>query len=89
MKYTITFRNIEHTEALDENIRRKGKKLEKFFSEPAEMQWTCWVENHDQFAEIKLVHKGKNLVAKAHSLDLYKSMDMAVEKLTNQIAHQH
>ena len=84
MKCDITFRNLEHTEALDDKIRQKSEKLSKFFGGNPEVNWVCWVQKDEQFAEVKL-HDGKNhFQALASSDNLYKTIDLAIEKLQNQ-----
>ncbi|WP_127715847.1 HPF/RaiA family ribosome-associated protein [Halobacteriovorax sp. HLS] len=89
MKCTISFRNLEHTDALDQKINEKSKKLEKFLGPDAKVEWVCWVENSDQFAEVK-VNDGKNkFIAKANSNSLYSSLDLVLGKITSQIGHKH
>ena len=89
MKCTISFRNLEHTPALDQKINEKSKKLEKYLGPDAKVEWVCWVENADQFAEVK-VNDGKNkFVAKANSESLYSSLDLVLGKITSQISHKH
>ena len=89
MKCTITFRNLEHTNSLDQKIKEKSKKVNMHLGNNAEIEWVCWVEDKSQIAEVK-VHDGRrNFLAKAESNSLYKTMDQVINKLTNQIAHQH
>lgn len=89
MKCTISFRNIEHTPALDEKIRQKSEKLKKYLTSNAEVNWVCWVENSDQIAELKIHDKKNDFIAKASSDDLYKSLDLVITKISNQIQHLH
>ena len=89
MKYTISFKNLEHTEALDSKIKEKSNKLQKHLQEDAEINWTCWTEHDSQYAEVK-VHDGKNNYrVKADSDNLYKTLDIVLNKLENQISHKH
>lgn len=89
MKCSITFKNFEHTEALDEKIREKSDKLTRLLGNEATINWTCWIEKNDHVAEVKLKNKSDLFVAKAESDSLYKTMDLIIEKLNNQIAHKH
>ncbi|MDD0853428.1 ribosome-associated translation inhibitor RaiA [Halobacteriovorax sp. GB3] len=89
MKYTISFRNLEHTPSLDEMIKQKSEKLKKFLTASAELEWVCWVEDNDQVAELKVHDKKDNFIAKAKSEDLYKTMDLVINKMSNQISHKH
>jgi len=89
MKTNITFRNLEHTEALDDKIKSKTQKLQKFLKEDCEVSWTCWIEKDTQYAEVKVKSGKDNYIAKADSDDLYKTMDLVLSKIENQISHKH
>lgn len=85
MNVTISFRNIEHTPALDELINSKSQKFSKWFSSAADVKWTCWVEGHNQICEVKITDHNKEHFAKADSDDLYKSIDIVISKIQNQL----
>lgn len=87
MKCTISFKNIDHTTSLDEKITEKSKKLQKYLGPSADLKWVCWVENNDQFAELKVVDGKSSFIAKANSDSLYSSLDLVLSKITNQISH--
>lgn len=89
MKCSITFKNFEHTEALDQKIREKSEKLTKFLGHEASISWICWIEKNEHIAEAKLKNKSDLFIAKAESDSLYKTMDLIIDKLNNQIAHKH
>lgn len=89
MKTNITFRNLEHTPSLDEKIKEKSQKLQKFLKEDCEVSWTCWTEKDNQFAEVKIKSGKDNFIAKADSDNLYKTLDIVISKLENQISHKH
>ena len=85
MTINITFRHMEHTEALDSMIREKSEKFSKWFGPNVDVKWTCWTEGTDQCSEV-VVHSGhQEYFAKAHAEDLYKSFDMVVHKIQNQM----
>lgn len=86
MNITISFRNMEHTEALDELINSKSQKFSKWFSTSADVKWTCWVEGQQQISEVKILDQNKEHFAKAESNDLYKSIDLVIQKIQNQIS---
>ncbi|OUR97104.1 hypothetical protein A9Q84_12300 [Halobacteriovorax marinus] len=88
MKCTISFRNMDHTEALDLKINEKSKKLKKHLSPEAKLTWVCWVDNKDQVAELKIQDGKKNYLAKANSDSLYSSLDLVLGKITNQFSHR-
>lgn len=85
MNVNITFRHMDHTPALDSIIREKSEKFSKWFGPNAQVSWTCWKEGIDQCSEV-FVHAGsKEYFAKAHADDLYKTFDIVVHKIQNQI----
>lgn len=85
MNINITFRHMEHTPALDQLIREKSEKFTKWFGPKAEVKWTCWTEGSNHCSEVS-VHAGQQEVfAKAHSEDLYKTVDLVIHKIQNQL----
>ncbi|WPU63436.1 ribosome hibernation-promoting factor, HPF/YfiA family [Peredibacter starrii] len=85
MNVNITFRHMEHTPALDQVIRDKSEKFVKWFGPSADIRWTCWKDGVDHCSEVS-VHAGhQEYFAKAHSDDLYKTFDMIVQKIQNQM----
>jgi putative sigma-54 modulation protein len=85
MNVNITFRHMEHTPALDTLIREKSEKLSKWFGPKADVKWICWTEGHEQCSEVTVHTGSQDYFAKAHSEDLYKSIDLAVHKIQNQL----
>jgi putative sigma-54 modulation protein len=70
MKIVSSFKHLEHTPALDAKIEEKSQKLKKFFDG----------------AEIKLLGPSFEYHATAHSETLYKSLDLAVNKIEKQMS---
>lgn len=85
MKITVAFKNIPHTEALDEKIQQKSQKLEKFLDGNTEIQWFCHVKDHLHYADVKLIAPTITLNAEASSDSLYKTLDLVVSKLAKQL----
>ena len=85
MKVTITFLHLEHTEALDQKIREKSEKIGKFFHGSTHLRWTCSVRNGEHYAELKFHSPKSSYQATAKSENLYKSLDLVMEKLEKQI----
>lgn len=89
MKTTITFRNIDHTDALDEKILSKSTKLERLLGPESELNWVSWVENDFQVSEARLHYRGEHYVAKATDKNLYHTFDQVIDKLEAQISKEH
>lgn len=88
MKLKISFKHLEHTPALDERIREKSEKFEKYFQGSTNVQWFCWVHNNEHWAEIKVNGPKFTFFAKASADNMYKSLDLVVEKMERQIDKQ-
>ncbi len=88
MKLKISFKHLEHTPALDQRIHEKSEKFEKYFQGNTNVQWFCWVHNDEHWAEIKVHGPKFNFFAKACADNMYKSLDLVVEKMERQIEKQ-
>jgi putative sigma-54 modulation protein len=88
MKLKITFKQLDHTPALDERIREKSEKLEKYFQGNISVQWLCWVEDNKHWAEIKVHGPKFDFFAKACADNMYKSFDLVIDKMERQIEKQ-
>lgn len=86
MNVNITFRHMDHTPALDELIRDKSEKFSRWIGPQSNVHWTCWAEGIQHFSEVTIQAGNKELFAKANSDDLYKSIDITVNKIQNQIS---
>ena len=85
MNVNITFRHMEHTPALDQVIRDKSEKFTKWFGPQADIRWTCWKDGVDHCSEVSVSAGQEEYFAKAHADDLYKTFDLIVQKIQNQL----
>ncbi len=85
MNVSITFRHMDHTPTLDQTIREKSEKFKKWFSNITTVHWTCWVDGTDHCSEVTLHAGPQAYFAKAHADDLYKTFDLIVTKIKNQL----
>lgn len=88
MKLKISFKHLKHTPALDERIKEKSEKLEKYFKGNTNVQWVCWVHEDEHWAEIKVHGPKFDFFAKACSDNMYKALDLVVDKMERQIERQ-
>jgi len=88
MKIKISFKHLEHTPSLDQRIHEKSEKFKKYFQGNTVIHWFCWVHNEEHWAEIKVNGPKFSFVAKGCSDSMYKSLDLAVEKMERQIDRQ-
>ena len=85
MNLNITFRHMEHTPALDEMIREKSEKFNKWFGANLNVHWTCWTEGINHCSEVSISNGRQEYFAKAPADDLYKTFDLVVQKIQNQM----
>ena len=85
MNVTITFLHLEHTEALDQRIEEKTVKLEKLFESGTTVKWTCYVKEGQHYAELAVAGTSLHHHAIAHTDNLYKTIDLVVDKLFKQV----
>jgi putative sigma-54 modulation protein len=84
MKLKISFKHLKHTPALDERIREKSQKLSKYFEGNTTVSWVCWVHGEEHWAEIKVHGPKFDFFAKAQADNMYKTLDLCIEKMERQ-----
>lgn len=77
--------HLEHTPALDERIKEKTAKLEKFFDGKGHVKWHCYVKNGEHYSEVSYFGPNCEYHAKACADNLYKTFDMVIEKIEKQV----
>lgn len=85
MKVTMNFNHLEPTNSIKEVINKKSEKLTKFFNGNFDINWTCSVEKDSHIAHISINGARFNFNSHASSGDLYKSIDMALDKISKQL----
>jgi putative sigma-54 modulation protein len=85
MKLKISFKHLDHTPALDQRIKEKSEKFKKYFQGNTTIQWFCFVHQDKHWAEIKVHGPKFDFFAKACADNMYKSLDMVVDKMERQI----
>lgn len=85
MKFIVSGKNLEVTEALREKTIKKLGKLEKFFNPQTEVQVTFSVQKNRQIVEVTIPFNGIVLRAEEANDDMYASVDKVVDVLERQI----
>ena len=85
MNYRISGKNIEVTEGLRTAVQDKLNKLEKYFTDEAEIQVTFSVEKDRQKIEVTIPVKGSVIRAEQVSDDMYVSIDLVEEVIERQV----
>jgi len=85
MKLTVTGRNIEITDAINDHLDRKMQKTIHELGDKADVHVALSVEKYRHFAEITVKTKGFTVHSEEETSDLYAAMDNALVKIEKQL----
>ncbi|MBU1168954.1 MAG: ribosome-associated translation inhibitor RaiA [Proteobacteria bacterium] len=85
MQVSVTFKNIDPSDALRSYAQKKLDRFDKLLDSPADVNVVFSVEKIRHTAEINLVSDRLNLYAKEESENMYSSIDVVLDKLKKQL----
>jgi putative sigma-54 modulation protein len=87
MKFQIVGKNITITEAISNTIKKKLKRVEKFFDEDADIlcRAVCRTYKNSQKIEITIFTQEMTFRAEVTDNDLYAAVDLAIDKLEGEM----
>ena len=85
MKYNIRGNKIDVTEAIEEYIKSKLSKVEKYFNDSAEVKAIISAKGKDQKVEVTIWSGKYNVRAEEVNEDLYAAIDLVLDKLERQL----
>src|SRR5262245_58848357 len=85
MTVSVTFRNIQATEALKRYARDKVERVQRHVSRPVDAHVVLFKERFLNVAEIVVTANGKPLKCLARDDDMYDAIDEAIDKLDRQV----
>lgn len=85
MRVKVSGRNLEVTDALKDSIIAKLERFGKYFKNDVEAKATLSVEKNRQIIEITVPINGTILRAEEATIDMYTSIDKAIDKLYKQM----
>ncbi len=85
MKFIVSGKGMEVTDALKQKAIKKLSKLDKFFNTGVEAYVTMSVEKSRHIVEVTIPVGGIIIRAEMESPDMYGSIDLVVDKLESQI----
>ena len=86
MKTTITGKNFNTYQNLEDTIEKKLQKLDKFFSEDIEAKVVLSPERNKQKIEVNINAKGAQFRTEQVADDVYEGLDKAIDKLSRQMS---
>lgn len=85
MHVSVTFKNLDSSDALRSYVQKKLDRFDKLLDNPAEANVVFSVEKIRHTAEINLTSDRLTLYAKDESENMYSSIDIVVDKLKKQL----
>lgn len=85
MQKTVTFINLDSSEALKTYAFEKLDRFDKFLQNPAKANVVLTVEKFRHIAEINISGDGFTINAHEETSDMYSAIDMALDKIDKQI----
>lgn len=85
MQVNVTFRQMEHSDALKQYAEEKIEKLKKLLKPPVDARVTFSVEKYSHIADVAINAGGISINASEKSEDMYSSFDLAYSKIERQI----
>ncbi|MFH2010344.1 MAG: ribosome-associated translation inhibitor RaiA [bacterium] len=86
MKFSVTFRKMEPTDAIKQYAEEKVKKIKRFFPDPLNAHVVLALERYQHRADVNItLHNGLVLKGQDTSDDMYTSIDLAMNKIEKQV----
>lgn len=85
MQVSVTFKNIESSDALKSYAQKKLNRFDKLLDSPAEANVVFSIEKIRHITEVSLSSDKLNIHATEATESMYSSIDMVVDKIKQQI----
>jgi putative sigma-54 modulation protein len=86
MKFSVTFRKMDPTDAIKQYTEEKVKKIKRFFPDPINANVVLAMERYQHRADVTItLHNGLVLKGQNISDDMYSSIDLAMSKIEKQV----
>ena len=86
MKTTITGKNFNTYQHLEDTIEKKLEKLDKYFAEDIEAKVVLSQERNKDKIEVNINAKGAQFRTEQVADDIYEGLDKAIDKLSRQMS---
>lgn len=85
MQVSVTFRNVESSEALKNYALKRLGKLKKYLDGPVEAHVVLGIEKFRHLADITLTSNSLKIKGKEETADMYSAIDLAMDKIEKQV----
>lgn len=86
MELKISYKHLESTPAIEEQIKNKASQLKKYFQGKMNVHWVCSTDKEVHTSEVKVTGSHFACHATAQAENLYKTFDDAIAKLEKQLS---
>jgi len=85
MQVSVTFRQIEPSEALKNYVTERLNKFRRYLEGPAEAHVVLGLEKFRHLADVTLNSNGRIIKGREENADMYAAIDLVVDKLDMQL----
>jgi putative sigma-54 modulation protein len=85
MQLSVTFRNMDTSEALKNYVQERTSRLTKYIDKPLETQVTLSVQKFRQTADVIINANGIRIAGQEAHEDMYAAVDLVMDKIERQV----
>ncbi len=86
MQFSVTFRNVEASEAIKSYARDRLEKIKKYFPDPIAVDVVLSTERFNHCVDVNLhLHNGFQIAGHEATENMYSSIDMVAAKIERQV----
>ncbi len=85
MQLSVTFRNMEPSDALKNYVQERTGKLTKYIDRPLESQVTLTVQKFRQIVDVVINADGIRIAGQEAHDDMYAAVDLVMDKIERQV----
>jgi len=81
----ISFKNVDHSDALKAYTEEKSEKIAKYFGGKTTLNWNFSIENKNKVAHVHMLGNHIDFFGEAATEDFHASVDGALARIEKQI----
>jgi ribosome-associated translation inhibitor RaiA len=88
MKFSVAYHKVDHSDALNEFIEMKSKKLNRFLQAKSPINWVIQKKGKSYSSSARIHHFGKSFHVESNNINAYSSVSKSFDKLVNKIVNE-
>ncbi|MFZ2087124.1 MAG: ribosome-associated translation inhibitor RaiA [Desulfobaccales bacterium] len=85
MQISVTFRQLEPSEALKNYVTERLKKLKRYLDGPLEAHVVLGLEKFRHLADVSINSNGRMIKGREENVDMYAAIDLVMDKIDMQL----